>query len=181
MARLPYVTPDELDEEYRDLVLSSLQSGKRLNVYSAIANNPPVLEGLRAFLGSLWNHSGLSDRQRELVILAACTEIRSPYEFQQHVRIGRDAGLTDEEIAAVARDDREPFADDERALLAYARAVIRGRVTDALHEAVVEQVGAEATVGAAATAAGYAALGRVIDALGVEIEEGDEFVGWDPR
>ena len=181
MARVPYVDGEDLDPEYQDLIVSSLQPGKRVNVYSAIANNPDVLDGLRTFLGSLWADSGLSDRQRELVILTAASEVNSAYEWHQHVGIARDAGITDAEIAALARDDREPFSDDERTLVAYARAVVRGRVTDELHEATVDHLGTEATVGAASVAAGYLALGRVIDTLDVELEEGDEFYGWDPR
>lgn len=181
MARVPYVDGEDLDPEYRDLIVSSLQPGKRVNVYSAIANNPDVLDGLRTFLGSLWSSSGLSDRQRELVILTAASEVNSAYEWHQHVGIARDAGITDAEIAALGRDDRDPFSDGERALVAYARAVARGRVTDELHEVVVEHLGEEATVGAASVAAGYLALGRVIDALDVELEEDDEFYGWDPR
>jgi len=181
MPRVDYVSQEEIDEEYRDLIVSSLQPGKRVNVYSAIGNNQEVLAGFREFLGSLWEHSGLSDRQREIVILTAASEVGSEYEWHQHVNIGTDAGLSREEIAAIGRDDRTDFAVDEQALIAYARAVIRGRVTDALHEAVFEELGPSATVGAATTAAGYVALGRVIDALGVEIEADDEFEGWDPR
>jgi alkylhydroperoxidase family enzyme len=178
MARVPYTTADDLAPAYRDLIVSSLQPGKTVNVYSAIGNNPAVLGGLREFLGALWTHSGLSDRQREVVILTAASETGSIYEWHQHVGIARTAGLTDDEISAVARDARDLLADDERALVAYARAVVRGRVTDPLHEAVVEQVGEAATVGAAAVAAGYLCLGRIIEALGVEIEAEDEFVGW---
>lgn len=181
MPRVDYVSQEEIDDEYADLIVSSLQPGKRVNVYSAIGNNPAVLEGFREFLGSLWDHSGLSDRRREIVILTSASEIGSEYEWHQHVNVGANAGLTREEIAAIARDDRTAFSTDEQALIAYARAVARGRVTDALHEAVLEELGTEATVGAATTAAGYVALGRVIDALDVTIEADDEFEGWDPR
>jgi alkylhydroperoxidase family enzyme len=178
MARVPYLTGDDLDPEYRDLVVSSLQPGKRVNVYSAVGNNQEILGGLREFLGALWNHSGLDDRQREIVILTVAAEIGSTYEWHQHVGIAADAGLNDEEIGAIARDDRDPFSDDERALVAYVRGVARGRVTDPLHKAVVERIGERATVGAASVAAGYLALGHLIQALGVEIEAGDDFVGW---
>lgn len=179
MSRVNYVSREDIDEEYADLIVSSLQPGKRVNVYSAIGNNPAVLAGVREFLGALWDHSGLSDRQREIVILTSASEIGSAYEWHQHVNIGTDAGLTREEIAAIGRDDRAGFDTDEQALIAYARAVARNRVTDALHEAVTEELGTEATVGAAATAAGYVALGHVIDALNVDIED-DGFEGWDP-
>lgn len=181
MARVPYVSRDELEPEYRDLVVSSLQPGETLNVYSAIATNQDVLYGLREFLGSLWNGSGLTDRQREIVILTAAAEMGSEYEWHQHVAIATDAGLESAEIAAIARDDHEPLADEEAALVAYTRAVVRGRVTDPLHAAVLEYVDEETVVGAASTAAGYAALGLIIDALGVEIESDDVFVGWEPE
>lgn len=178
MARIPYVDKGDLDSTYRDLVVSSLQPGKTVNVYGAIGNNPEVLRGLREFLGTLWNHSGLDDRQREIVILTAASEAGSTYEWHQHVSIALDAGLDRDEISALARDDRTPFSETERALVAYTRAVSRGRVTDVLHDAVSEFLDDETVVGAAATAAGYTALAGLIDALGVEIESGDEFVGW---
>lgn len=181
MARVPYVSGDELDSDYKELVVSSLQPGKTVNVYSAIANNQEVLRGVREFLGTLWNHSGLTDRQRELVILTAASEIGSEYEWHQHEKIGTDVGLEPAEITAIARDDRDPFTDEEQALIAYTRAVARGRVTDSLHAAILEYFDEETVVGAASTAAGYVALGRIIDALGVDIESGDEFVGWNPE
>lgn len=181
MARVPYVDGDGLDSEYQDLVVSSLQPGRSLNVYRAIANNPDVLEGLRAFLGSLWNHSGLTDRQREIVILTTASEITSSYEWHQHVRIATDAGLDRGELAAIARDDRTDFPTAERELIAYTRAVVRGRVTDSLHDAVTGHFDERTITGVAATATGYLALGRVIDALGVSLEADDEFVGWDPK
>lgn len=182
MPRVPYVTRDDLDPDYRDLVVSSLQPGKTINVYGAIGNNQEVLRGFRAFLGAVWDHSGLTDRQREIVILTAASEIGSEYEWHQHVNVASNAGLTREEIAAIGRDDRSRFSDGEdQALIAYTRAIARERVTDALHDAVLDYFDEETVVGMASTAAAYIALGRVIDALGVEIETGDEFVGWDPE
>ena len=181
MARVPYRGPDELGEEYRDYVVSTLQPGKRINAYAATANNPAVLAGLRAYLSALWDDSGLTDRERELVILATAAETRNDYEWHQHVNIASGGVLTPDEVAAVADDDPAPFGASERALQEYARAVVRGDVTDAVHDAVAEAFDDRTVAGAAATAAGYLALGRLIEAFGVEIEAGDEFVGWDPR
>lgn len=180
MARVPYVPQEELDPEYQDLVVSSLQPGEQLNVYSALGNNQEVLRGMREFLGALWTHSGLTDRRREVVILTVASETGSEYEWHQHVSIASGTDLETGEIAAIGRDDRTVFPEDERALISYTRAVARGRVTDELHEAASEYLDEDALVGAASTAAGYLALGRVIDALGVETEPGAQFVGWDP-
>ena len=181
MARVPYQSPADLPEEYSEYVVSSLQPGKEINVYASIGNNPEVLAGLRSFLGTLWNDSGLTDRQRELVILATAAETGNAYEWHQHVNVATNVGLTPAEVTAVADDDPEPFDATERALMEYARAVVTGGVADEIHDALAQALDDRQITGAAATAAGYLALGRMIEAFGVEIETGDEFVGWDPR
>lgn len=177
MARVPYAEAEDVPEEYRDLLVSELQ-GRPLHVYRSIANNPEVLAGLRSFLGSLWNDSGLSDRHRELVILAVASETRNHYEWHQHVRIARDEDISDETISAISRQELDELDDDEATLVRYAFAVVRGEVDDDLHDAVAELYDDETIVGIAAVAQGYAGLGGIIDAFDLECEE--EFVGWDP-
>lgn len=179
MARVPYVDPADMPEEYRDLVVSSLQPGKTVHVYQAVGNNPEVLDGLRTFLGSIWDESGLSDRERELAILTTARTVESSYEWHQHVGIAKDAGVSEAEILAISEGAYEAFDAGETALLEYTEAVVEGRVTDELSDALAEHYDANAVSGATAAAAGYLGLARTIDALGVEIEVGDEFIGWD--
>lgn len=179
MARVPYRDPDDLPAGIGDLVVSSLQPGKTVNVYRAVANNPAVLEGLRDYLGALWSESGLTDRERELVVLAVARELDNAYEWHQHVGIARSVGVADETIRAIGAGSLDAAGLDgrEAAMVRYGRAVVRGEVDDGLHAAVAGGLDDDAVAGLAALAAGYAALARVIDALGVELE--DPFVGWD--
>lgn len=181
MARVPYVESDDLDPEYRDLIASTLQPGKTLNLNKALGNNQEVLSGFREFFGALWNHSGLTDRQRELVILTAASEVGSEYEWQQHENVGSSVGLSPDEIAAIARDDRTPFNDVDRILMSYTRAAVRERVTDELHGALCEYFDDETVVGVATIASSYVAVALLVDALDIDFESGDAFVGWDPR
>lgn len=178
MARVPYPDPEDLPEQYRDLVVSSLQPGKTVNVYRAVSNNPPVLEGLRAFLGSLWTESGLSDRERELVILAVARHLDNRYEWQQHVNVARSIGIGDEAIAAVGTGDLDAFDAHEASLIRYARAVVDGAVDDETHASVAADLDDATLVGAASLAAGYGGLARIIAAVAVDLE--DDFVGWEP-
>ena len=178
MARVPYAEQAELPAEYRDLVVSSLQPGKTINVYRAVGNNPAVLAGLRTFLGSLWSESGLTDRERELVILATARAADSAYEWHHHVGIAKDAGVTEAEIRAINTGAFDGFDPADTAILEYTAAVVAGRITDEHHDELAAQFAAAAISGIAATAAGYLALARVIEALGVEIEDGVDFVGW---
>ncbi|WP_418284629.1 carboxymuconolactone decarboxylase family protein [Halorubrum sp. DTA46] len=180
MARVPYVDASDVPDEYEDLLESSLQ-GKPLHVYQSIGNNPEVLAGLRSFLGSLWTDSGLSDRERELVILASAREAGNRYEWHQHVNIARGVGIDDDEIAAVGTGDLDPLSEDETTLIEYAHAVIRGEVDAIAHDEIAGVYDDETIVGIAAAAQGYDALAGVIDAFDLELEAGTEFHGWDPR
>ena len=180
MARIGYASEEDLDPDFKQLIVSSLQEGKTVNVYRAIGNNQEVLKGFRQLLGALWNYSGLTDREREIVILTAAYENGSEYEWHQHNRIGMDAGLKSEEISAIARNNLEAFSDKERTIVAYSRDVVQGSVTDEIHSDILGYFDEETIVGAASIAAGYTALALMIDALNVEIESSDEFVGWNP-
>lgn len=180
MARVPYVDASDVPDEYEELLESSLQ-GKPLHVYQSIGNNPEVLAGLRSFLGSLWTDSGLSDRERELVILAIARETTNRYEWHQHVNIARGVGIDDEVIAALGADDLAPLDGDETALVEYALAVVRGEVDAVVHDEAAARYDDETVVGIAAAASGYEALGGIIDAFDLELEPGTEFHGWDPR
>jgi|AntRauTorcE11898_2_1112593.scaffolds.fasta_scaffold00815_4 alkylhydroperoxidase family enzyme len=180
MARVPYLEPEDLPEEYRDLVVSKLQ-GKPVNVYAAIGHNPEVLAGTRAFLSSLWESSGLEDRERELVILLAAAENECRYEWHQHVGIAGDLGVTKAEMVAIADGDFDSFDGDESLLLWYAAAVFDHDVDDALHDEFVEAYDESTAVGVASLVGGYTSLASVLEALDVELENGETFAGWDPR
>lgn len=167
---------EDLPEEYRYL-LSEDALGER-NIFRAMGNNPPVLQSYMRYGTTLWEDAGLTERERELVILAVARAAESRYEWQQHVELGREAGVTPEEIRAVGRDARDAFGERDRALLAYARAFVAGDVTDQVHDDVAEHYDDEAVTGLAMLAAHYLQTARVLDALDVPVE--DEFVGWTP-
>lgn len=180
MARVPYADASDVPDEYEELLESSLQE-KPLHVYRSLGNNPEVLAGLRSFLGSLWTDSGLSDRDRELAILAVASETRNRYEWHQHVNIARGVGIDDEVIAGIGTGDRAPLDDEETALVEYVIAVVRREVDAIVHDEVAARYDDETVVGIAAIAQGYAGLGGMIEAFDLELEPGSELHGWDPR
>ena len=180
MARVPYAEAADVPDEYEDLLESSLQ-GKPLHVYRSVGNNPEVLAGLRSFLGSLWTDSGLTERERELVILAVASEVGNRYEWHQHVNIARGVGIGDDEIAALGAGETGPLGEEETTLVEYALAVVRGEVDAVAHDEIAALYDDGTVVGIAAAARGYDALGGMIDAFDLELESETEFHGWDPR
>jgi alkylhydroperoxidase family enzyme len=91
---------------------------RQLNIFRTLAHNRPLYKGFLALGGQLLGGGGgLPAREREIVILRAGFRCGSEYEFGQHTRIGRDAGLRDDEIARLAGVGDGDWSDDERALV----------------------------------------------------------------
>jgi SAM-dependent methyltransferase/alkylhydroperoxidase family enzyme len=91
--------------------------------FNAMHHYPALGHALQE-LGAVLRFGGLlPDRARELVILTVAAAWESEFEWWAHHRIGREIGLTDDEIAAV-RASAPMALDDhvERAALDVARA-----------------------------------------------------------
>lgn len=65
-------------------------------------------------------HGTLPPREREMVILRTAWLVRSPYEWGEHVRYGKNLGLTSEEIERITRGSSAPGWNE------HDRAVLRG-------------------------------------------------------
>ena len=57
--------------------------------------------GIDNVFGRLWGREGLGRRDRSLVTLGILIALRATEELQAHVRIARNNGLTEDEIAEV--------------------------------------------------------------------------------
>ncbi|MFC4852620.1 carboxymuconolactone decarboxylase family protein [Actinophytocola glycyrrhizae] len=81
------------------------------------------------FASALMPGGRLPRRDTELVILRVATLRASDYELRQHVRLGRAAGLTAEEIDRV-RDPSAEWEGRDRVLITSADALVRDRDLD---------------------------------------------------
>jgi alkylhydroperoxidase family enzyme len=116
--RLAPLDPGEIDPELR-------LGETPLNIFRTLAHHPKLLKRWLVFGNHLLAKSTLPPREREIAILRVGWLCRAGYEWGQHTRIGRTAGLSDEEIERITRGpDAEGWSDAERALL---------RATDELH------------------------------------------------
>lgn len=120
MTRLPRLTPDELDLDQRplyDAITGGPRAGGpqlfaltdtegRLNgPFNAMLFAPGVGAALQELGSAIRYRTSLSGRIRELAILAVAAHWDSAFERYAHEPIGRAAGLTDAEIAAVGAGD----------------------------------------------------------------------------
>lgn len=189
MSRIPLATKDDFSAEKTDLLRTlspkeglpseyhHLIEDQTRNVYRSLGVNPPILERFRAFGQAVWQESGLTARDRELVILTLACHADSAYEWHQHVRVALAEGLSPEEIRYVAEGQDEAFTDAEAALMSYVRSYADGDVSDADHEDLAEHYDNSTIVGIGSLVGMYLFIALLVDALDVDVEE--EFVGWD--
>jgi len=90
---------------------------RQLNIFRTLGRNRDLYKGFLALGGHLLGGTGLPAREREIVILRTGFRAGSEYEFGQHTRIGHDAGLTSDEIAALADAGSADWSNDDRALV----------------------------------------------------------------
>lgn len=107
MTDAPRITP--LAPEDRDArvaaLLETLQphpDGDELNLFATLAHHPRLLRRWSQFGAVLLFGGTLPDRDREILILRTAYNCGADYEWGHHLVIGRVAGLTDEEMTALA-------------------------------------------------------------------------------
>jgi alkylhydroperoxidase family enzyme len=125
--RLAPVPPSARTDAQRELLARVDVQGPmgEANIFTTLVRAPGVFRRWLSFGGALLR-GALPARDRELLILRTAVNCAAPYEWGQHVRLGAIAGLTDDEIARVARGwDAAGWGADDAVLL---------RVADELHE-----------------------------------------------
>lgn len=175
MARIALPEREDLPEEYRYL-LSEDALGE-LNLLRAMGTNPQILQTYMRHGTALWESSGLSPREVELVILTVARTLKSRYEWYQHVDLAREVGVDEEEIQLIVARNYDQFDDSEQALVRYARAAARDEVSGVIHDTLTDAYDEATVAGTAALVAHYVATDRFISALAIESEE--QPVGWD--
>ena len=134
-SRIPPRSPDDWDDEAR-AALASVRppdaTGPVPNMLGIFAWHPVLARSWLTFSGHL-RRSTLPDRARELATMRTAWLRRGEYEWAQHVRMSREAGLTDEEIAAIpAGPDAASWEPPDAALLRAVDEMIGDRyVSDA--------------------------------------------------
>lgn len=178
MARLPFAERADIPEELVYVWDRNATAGRQANIFRTMANNPPLWRSYLRLGNGLWNQCGLDVPTRELVILRTAILHHSLYEWHQHVRIGRQAGLADARIVGLHHwRTSELFSEPERALLGYVDALAASdHPSEEAHETLAAHFDPSTIVGVNLLAGFYGMTAGFLGAMEVETEE--PFVGW---
>jgi len=148
-----------------------------LNIFRTIGRNERLARGFLALGSHLLGRHGLPAREREIVILRIGWRAQSEYEFGQHTTIGRAAGLTDAEIAALAEAGTGGWSDDDAALISLADELC---ATDVVGDATWRRLAArwseEELLELLVLAGYYRLVSGLLNSAGVALEPGTP--GW---
>ena len=171
MARVRLNETADLPEEHRWLFERLEKQGPILNIYRALSHSPEALRRFMKFGSYFLSEGKLDPKLRELAILRAGYLCRAPYEVAQHVAFGRRAGLSDDQIRAIAEPDATSFDAKQLAVLAYAGELTSdSRVSDATYAAVEAFLNAEEIVELTMVTGFYNMVSRALNALEVDME-----------
>jgi AhpD family alkylhydroperoxidase len=142
------------------------------NLYRCLGNHPGLVAAWTEFSKMLRYDTRTPRALRELVILRGAQIMRSEYEWAQHVVMARKAGVREQQIGELARwRTSSQFDAREKAAIALAEAVTQGRVPDDVYAEARRHFDEHDYVELAAVAAFYAMVGRMLDAMGVQLED----------
>jgi alkylhydroperoxidase family enzyme len=150
------------------------------NLYKQLANHPKVIAAWNEFARTLRHDSRTPRALRELMILRGAQLMRSEYEWAQHLKMARKAGVREAQIDALGNwQASAEFTDKEKAALGLADAVTQGRVPEEVYAEAMRHFDHQDYVELAVMSAFYAMVARVLDAMHVQLE--DDFRDYSPK
>ena len=177
--RVPPLAPDERDQRQADLVK---QAGAEFGVFTTLVRNTDVFADFLTLGRRLLELSSLEPRARELLIMRVAWRCRAPYEWSHHQVIGRAAGLTDADLAALATDLVDASDRLRMVLLRAAdELVLDHRLGDATWTGLTGMYTTEQVIEICMLVGQYIMLAGVLNSLGVQIEDEYPIPTWASR
>jgi len=176
--RVPALEPDEWTDEIKEVLgrTGDVGSGGVLNIFKTLAHHPKLMKRWLVFGAHVLSKNELPPRERELVILRVGWLCQAKYEWAQHVVIGKQTGITDEEIERLCDDVEAPgWSDPERLLLRATDELHHDHcITDATWQQLTQHFTTQAIIDLVFTVGQYTLVSMALNSLGAELDAGLE-------
>lgn len=168
MARLPYIEKSDLPADQQDLLK------REITLYKCLVHSPNATRAFQGLGGFIRHKSRLDGRLREIAILAVGWLTQAPYEWSHHVKIGKDFGVTSEDIRGVIAE----LKGEASGLEPVARLVVQAAremtadlaVSDATFAALRGHFDGERLTDLVVTIAFYNAVVRYLGTMRIDVE-----------
>lgn len=170
--RVPPLPGDEWDDAVDDALSVMLPAERRNpelagNLLSTLVRHPRLTKAFLRFNKHLLFSSTLPPRLREVAVLRAAHLHDAAYEWEAHVKMGREAGLTDDDIAGIQRG--QAATDLDRAIIAAVDELDdKSVISEATWATLSEHLDERQRMDLVFTIGCYGALAMAINTFGVE-------------
>jgi AhpD family alkylhydroperoxidase len=151
VALVRLVDPQEADPSVAPTLDSGRQQyGTVLNTWRALLHRPPIFDAYLPYLRAIMGPGVLDQRLKDLVALTVALTNHCRYSASHRVRSAQSAGVTDDELDALAEGRIEAFSPLEQLAISVARElslapprVGHQRSPQALDRSLLDQLGAD--------------------------------------
>ena len=166
----------EWDEDARKLIegFKKISKGPVTNIMATLANYSKLYNRWRVFGNHVLFKSSLPPRDREILILRIGWLCQAEYEWGQHVIIGKQAGLSEEEIIQIIEGPNAKGWDtfDATLLRAVDELYIDSFITDATWQRLAVKYNKHQLIDLVFTVGQYNLVSMALNTLGVQLEDG---------
>lgn len=172
--RVAPLPESEWNDDVRQILAASQMGGRVLNIFSTLARHPDLLRRWLVFGTHVLLKSTIGARERELVILRTGWNCKAEYEWGQHVIIGKQCGLSDEEIVRITAGPDAPGWDPfDAALLRAADELHRdSRIGDATWQVLSARYDTKQMMDLVFAIGQYTLVSMALNTLGVQLDDG---------
>ena len=168
MARVPYLDPEDLAAEDRELL------ARPISLFRVLSHSPGGARAFQGMGGWIRFKCTLDPRLRELAILQVGYLARSPYEWSHHVKIGYDFGVSDADIEALIAETEGRGSDlpelDRTVLKGAREMTAEGAMSKATFDALHAEFGHQGMVDLCIVIAFYNAVVRFLGSMEMDVE-----------
>ncbi|MHA1670502.1 MAG: carboxymuconolactone decarboxylase family protein [Promethearchaeota archaeon] len=165
----------EWDEDTRNLIegFKKVSKGPVTNIMATLANYSKLYKRWRVFGNHVLFKSSLPPRDREILILRIGWLCQAEYEWGQHAKIGKQCGLSEEELIQIIEGPNakgwNPF--DATLLTAVDELYVDSFISDETWQKISTKYNQHQLIDLVFTVGQYNLVSMVLNTLGVQLED----------
>jgi len=171
--RIPFRDFATLGADDRAMGERTQVNGKPVNIFRVLLNHPKLVRAWGKFASYILSDTQtLPARDREILILRIGWLNQAPYEFEQHVRIGKQCGLSDDEIERIKKGPSAGWSKHDAALNQAADDLFKNSVvSDETWKTLAERYNTEQMMDAVFTVGQYNLVSWALNSFGVPLDD----------
>lgn len=171
--RVPFRDFSTLSDKDRELGERTMVNGKVVNIFRVLMQHPRLARAWSKFASYiLSDQQTLAVREREILILRIGWLNQAPYEWEQHVRIAKAVGVTDDEIERIGKGPTAGWNKNDAALIQAADDLFENSVvSDETWKALSDRYNTEQMMDVVFTVGQYNLVSWALNSLGVPLDD----------